>query len=61
MRTITRAKPTVRLPSDQLTKKQLEKMSGPVITYRFVPGVPAEELERWPADLREEYYKKFGR
>lgn len=61
MRQIVRAKPTVRMPSDRLSQRQLEKMSGPVVTYRFVPDVPDEELERWPADLREEYYKKFGR
>lgn len=61
MRTVVRNKPTVRMPSDGLTNRQLEKMSGPVVTYRFAPGVPEEELERWPADLREEYYKKFGR
>lgn len=61
MNPIVRAKPTVRLPSDSLTDAQLTRLSGPVITYRFVPGVPEEELERWPADLREEYYKKFGR
>ena len=61
MKQVVRTKPTVRLPSDKLTNAQLKKLSGPVITYRFVPGVSAEELERWPTDLREEYYKKFGR
>ena len=61
MKPIKPVKPTVRLPSDGLTNAQLRKLNGPVETYRFVPGVPPEELEHWPADLRERYYKKFGR
>lgn len=58
---MSKVKPTVRLPSDGLTNAQLKKLSGPVQTYRFVPGIPMKELDKWPADLREEYYRKFGR
>lgn len=54
-------KQTVRLPSDVLTKAQLKKLSGPVQTYRFEPDAPIRELDTWPDDLREAYYRKFHR
>lgn len=52
---------TVRFPHDGLTEEQLAKLNGPVQTYRFVPDVSEEELKHWPKDLREEYYRRFGR
>ena len=54
-------KEKVRLPSDNLTNAQIKKLSGPVKTYRFVPGLSSEALRTWPDDLREEYRKRFGR
>lgn len=51
----------VELSTDGMTNAQIDKLHGPVIIYRFVPEVPKEELASWPADLREEYRKRFGR
>lgn len=51
----------VELSTDGMTNAQINKLHGPVKTYRFVPEVPEEELATWPSDLREEYRKRFGR
>ena len=51
----------VELPTDGMTNAQINKLHGPVKTYRFSPNVPEEELKEWPSDLREEYRNMFGR
>ena len=51
----------VSLSSDRMSQSQLRRMCGPCVTYRMAPGVPDDELDKWPADLRAEYRKRFGR
>ena len=43
---------TVRFPSDYLTKKEREAMSGEVITYKDKPFYTREEFQELPDDLR---------
>ena len=51
----------VELSTDGLTNAQINKLHGPVKTYRFVPELSEEELLDWPSDLREKYRERFGR
>ena len=50
----------VNLSSDYLTPAQQRKLNGPILTYRMHPNVPAEDLAKWPEDLRQEYMARFG-
>lgn len=45
----------VRLPSDNLTKKELEKMSGECKSYRLNAPMKFEEFVQMPDDLKKMY------
>ena len=51
----------VSLPCDNLSPAQLKALSGPVKTYKLVPGIPDEELSTWPEHVRKLYREKFNR
>lgn len=43
---------TVRFPSDYMTRREREAMSGEVITYKEKPFYSREEFQKLPDDLR---------
>lgn len=54
----------VRLPSDNLSRKEWEKMNGECKTYDMAKPVAWESFKQWPADLQRSYLlglgEKFG-
>ena len=54
----------VRLPSDNLTKKELEAMNGECVSYRMNDPITWDEFRTWPKEHQETYIKllkqKFG-
>lgn len=54
----------VRLPSDNLSRKEWEKMNGECKTYDMAKPVAWEYFKLWPADLQRSYLlglgEKFG-
>ena len=49
----------VRLPSDNLTKKEREAMNGEIVTYKVHSPVKWPEFKRWPPDIQREYFKRL--
>ena len=49
----------VRLPSDNLTKKEREKMNGECLQYNMNAPVKWREFLTWPQDLQREYIEKL--
>ena len=49
----------VRLPSDNLTKKEREAMNGETVTYKVHSPVKWPEFKRWPPDIQREYFKRL--
>ena len=49
----------VRLPSDNLTKKEREKMNGECLQYNMNAPVKWSEFLTWPQDLQREYIEKL--
>lgn len=49
----------VRLPSDNLTKKEREKMNGECFQYNMNAPVKWSEFLTWPQDLQREYIEKL--
>ena len=49
----------VRLPSDNLTKKEREKMNGECLQYNMNAPVAWQEFKRWPKDLQIEYLERL--
>lgn len=49
----------VRLPSDNLTKKEREAMNGETVTYKVYSPVKWPEFKRWPPDIQREYFKRL--
>lgn len=49
----------VRLPSDNLTKKEREKMNGECLQYNMNAPVKWSEFLTWPQDLQCEYIEKL--
>jgi hypothetical protein len=49
----------VRLPSDNLTKKERDAMNGETVTYRIHSPVKWPEFKRWPPDIQREYFKRL--
>ena len=49
----------VTLPSDNMTKAELEKMSGPVMTYSLKQPMTWERLRNMPSDLQKQYIKSL--
>lgn len=47
----------VRFPSDNLSKKELKKMSGEVMTYRLNDPMKWAEFKEMPDDLKRDYIK----
>lgn len=47
----------VRLPSDNLTKKELQKMNGETKSYRLNEPVSWQEFKLWPDDIKVMYIK----
>lgn len=43
------------LPSDKMTKKEIEKMSGPVQTWKMTEFYSWEEFKQMPKDIQAEY------
>lgn len=50
----------VRLPSDNLTKKEREKMNGECLQYNMNAPVKWSEFLTWPQDLQREYIEKLA-
>lgn len=54
----------VRLPSDNLSRKEWEKMNGECKSYDMAKPVAWESFKQWPADLQRSYLlglgEKFG-
>ena len=55
---------SVKLPSDYMTKKEIEAMSGECVSYRMNEPITWEEFRTWPKEHQETYIKllkqKFG-
>lgn len=49
----------VRLPSDNLTKKEREKMNGECLQYNMNAPVKWSGFLTWPQDLQREYIEKL--
>ena len=49
----------VRLPSDNLSKKEREKMNGEVTNYNMNKPVSWAEFKKWPQDLACEYIRRL--
>ena len=49
----------VRLPSDNLAKKEREAMNGETVTYKVHSPVKWPEFKRWPPDIQREYFKRL--
>lgn len=49
----------VRLPSDNLTKKEIEKMNGECLQYNMNAPVKWSGFLTWPQDLQREYIEKL--
>lgn len=49
----------VRLPSDNLTKKEREAMNGETVTYKVHSPVKWPEFKHWPPDIQREYFKRL--
>lgn len=49
----------VRLPSDNLSKKEREKMNGTVEKYNLNKPVSWAEFKKWPQDLACEYIRRI--
>ena len=49
----------VRLPSDNLSKKEREKMNGTVEKYNLNKPVSWAEFKKWPKDLACEYIRRL--
>ena len=47
----------VRLPSDNLSKKELEAMNGECISYRMNDPITWDEFKYWPKEHQETYIK----
>ena len=45
----------VRLPSDNLTKKEREAMNGKCVTYRMNEPITWEEFKTWPEEHQKNY------
>lgn len=43
------------LPSDNLTAKELKKMSGPVVSYKMNAPVKWAEFKQWPDEIQRDY------
>lgn len=54
----------VRLPSDNMSRKEWEKMNGECKSYDMAKPVAWESFKQWPADLQRSYLlglgEKFG-
>lgn len=48
-----------KLPSDNLTKKEKEKLNGPTQTYRFSEPVRYDAFTAMPLHIQEEYVNKL--
>ena len=48
---------SVRLPSDNLTKKERETMNGKCVSYRMNDPISWEEFKSWPKEHQETYIK----
>lgn len=51
----------VRLPSDNLTKKERDAMNGECITYAMTRPVTLAEMEEWPKDIQRQYLQDIIR
>ena len=49
----------VRLPSDNLSKKEKEKMNGEVLEYNMNAPVAWGAFKKWPQDLACEYIRRL--
>ena len=49
----------VRLPSDHLSKKEIEAMSGECVTYNMKAPVKWSAFKEWPDDIQREYLKNL--
>lgn len=49
----------VMFPSDYMTKKEIEKMNGQVMTYRVNDPLPWKEYKRMPEDVRRVYIQSL--
>lgn len=49
----------VRLPSDNLTEKELRAMSGECVTYNLNKPMPWETFKHMPEDLQKEYIRRL--
>lgn len=47
----------VRLPSDNMTKKELAAMNGECVSYRMNDPITYEEFKSWPKEHQETYIK----
>ena len=56
---------TCKLPSDGLTKKQLQELNGKVETYQMKTPTKYETFMKWPEDLQRQFIKnildKYGK
>lgn len=50
----------VRLPSDNMTRKEWEKMNGECKSYDMAKPVAWESFKQWPADLQRSYLLGLG-
>lgn len=50
---------TVRMPSDTLTRKERQALSGEVQTYRLGEPMTWQEFTGMPVELQEEYVRKL--
>lgn len=48
-----------RLPSDSLTRKEIEKMNGEVKKYDMNGPVKYNEFKTWPEDIQREYLRNL--
>lgn len=49
----------VKLPSDNLSKKEIRKMSGDVKNYNMNKPVPLRVFKTWPLDIQQQYLDKL--
>ena len=47
----------VKLPSDYMTKKELEAMNGECVSYRMNDSITWDEFKTWPKEHQESYIK----